>query len=81
MSGLSGDQVGNPEAYIARQDCGCVVAVTVNMKHHPKDVARNVAEWIRDGLSVEGHAIEAVRQMVFGCKCRAASTEQGELAV
>ena len=66
---MSGPKTGTPEAYVARQLCGCVVAVTVNMADHPKDVARDVAEWIRDGLAVEGHSVEAVRAMPFGCKC------------
>lgn len=67
---MSGLRTGTPEAYIGRAECGCVVAVTVNMADHPKDVAKDVAEWIRDGLSIEGHTIEEVRAGPFGCKCQ-----------
>ena len=66
---MSGLKTGTPEAYVGRAECGCVVAITVNMLDHKRDVAKTVAEWVRDGLSIEGMTIEAVRSSPFGCKC------------
>ena len=58
-------------AYIGRKPCGCVVAFTVDSAGHRRQVARETAQWIRDGLTIERHAVEAVRAMKFGCSHKA----------
>lgn len=56
--------------YTARKECGCVVAVTVDTGD--KETAKNVGEWIRDGLTIHRQTIEEFRNAPagwFGCKC------------
>jgi len=38
---------------------------------HGKDNAREVASWIRDGLTVERLGVEAVRAQLHRCTCPA----------
>lgn len=39
--------------YVATARCGCLVAAVVDDGQHPKDVAESVAEYIRNGWTVE----------------------------
>lgn len=53
-------------AYIATvPGCGCMVACTVDVPEHARDTARELASWVRDGLTIERHTVEAVRAMRF----------------
>lgn len=47
-------------SYIGRLPCGCVVAVTVD--YGDKDTATDVAEFIKDGLTVERVTHDYVRE-------------------
>lgn len=58
-----------PRAYIAKKSCGCIVAATVDDPEHKEDVAKNVSDWIKDGLSIERVTCETVRQSKLGCHC------------
>jgi len=59
-------------SYIGRDpECNCIVAATVDNPDHPKRVAREVAKFIRQGLTVERVEHEIVRQH-FGCEHREA---------
>lgn len=40
-------------AYIAREKCGCVTGATIDNPQHRKEVAKDVAAWVRDGRIVE----------------------------
>lgn len=60
----------NTYAYIAKAPCGCLVAVSVDSQEHKKDVAKDIAGFIKDGLIIERHPIEEVRKMDFGHKCK-----------
>jgi hypothetical protein len=44
---------GLDPAYIARADCGCIVAATIDRPEYRKDVARDTADWIKRGYSIE----------------------------
>ena len=61
--------MSEPMAYIARKPCGCVVFVTVDDERYKQDTAKEIAECIREGLTVERVTCEAVRDGDFGCKC------------
>lgn len=47
--------------YVGRKTCGCVMAVVVDEPDRPKDTARSVAEFIKDGLSISRMLIEDFR--------------------
>ena len=55
-------------AYAAICKCGGVVAATMDVPEHKRDVAKTVAEWIRDELAVERISSGSVRER-WGCKC------------
>ncbi|HSZ58659.1 MAG TPA: hypothetical protein VK797_23525 [Tepidisphaeraceae bacterium] len=39
--------------YIGRRSCGCICCVTIDDTEHRKETAKDIAEWIRSGLSIE----------------------------
>jgi Ethanolamine utilization protein EutJ (predicted chaperonin) len=57
-------------AYIARCKCGCrgIVMCTVDRPEHAVDVAKEVADCIRDGLTVEHVTVGYVHEFGFGCE-------------
>ena len=55
-------------AYVGRQECGCIIAATVDNPAHKNHVANDLAEWVRDGLTIERLTLEEAREQ-FGCKC------------
>lgn len=60
----------NVPAYIARCKCGCggIIMATVDRPEHAKDVARDVADAIRDGYTVEHVTVGYVRHTgILGC--------------
>ena len=56
-------------AYIGTKKCGCVVAAVVDNPDHAKDVAKDVAGFIRKGLSIERVSIEKARVRLNRCEC------------
>jgi hypothetical protein len=56
-------------AYIGIKKCGCVVAATMDMPEHAKQVGKDVAGFISEGLTVERISTEEVRVRLGGCKC------------
>ncbi len=62
----------NTPTYIARCKCGCggIVFATVDNPNHATDVAKDVAEAIRDGYAVERSTAAVVRSEPFGCQTR-----------
>ena len=59
----------NTHAYVAKAPCGCLVAVMVDSEENKKDVAKEIAGFIRSGLTIERHLIADVRKMVLGHRC------------
>lgn len=62
----SGDQM----AYVGIKSCGCVVAATVDNPAHQKEVAKDVATFIKEGLTIERKTCAWVRENFEGCKCQ-----------
>lgn len=48
-------------AYIARRECGCIMAAVVDNPARRNETAEFVAELIQDGLAVERVTVEVVR--------------------
>ena len=63
-------------AYIARKECGCIVAATMDSAAHRVEVARDVAAWIRKGLTIERVESDQVQEL-WGPKCTHEPTQQG----
>ncbi len=54
--------------YIGRKSCGCVVAATVDEPQYREDVAKDIADWLRSGLTIERVTVEYARQNLnFSC--------------
>jgi len=56
-------------AYAGRKPCGCTVAVVVDDPDFPKDVAKDVSNFIKSGLTIERVPIETVWEQLRSCKC------------
>jgi len=56
-------------AYVGRCKCGNVVAAAMDEPAYVKDNAKEVARWIRDGLTVERLDVDAVRIQLHSCTC------------
>lgn len=62
---------GELMAYIGREaDCGCVTCVTIDNPDHKREVAKDVAQWVRWGMTVERVAADEARQMFTSCPHR-----------
>jgi len=60
-------------AYIARRDCGCIVAATVDTPDHKRETAKDVASWVREGLDVSRVACQYVRDNMRSCPHKVAA--------
>jgi hypothetical protein len=56
-------------AYVGIKACGCIVAATVDNPQHKREVAKDIAGFIRQGLSVERITVERVRKELKRCEC------------
>jgi len=54
-------------SYVGRKDCGCMVAAIVDDPQDRRDVAKQVGEWIRHGLTIEWVDVEVVRRELHRC--------------
>lgn len=55
-------------AYIAIAPCGCCHAVTVDEPQYAKDVAKDIADWVKRGSHVEHTTVDKARELiVFDC--------------
>jgi len=70
-------QSEEPKSYVGRKQCGCLVFAVVDVPGREKETAKDVAEAIRDGLTIERVTTEYVRVNFTSCKC--ASGHQGVL--
>ena len=55
------------ECYVALKACGCCVAAIVDNPERRQDTAKEVASWLRDGLTVERKSVEWVRETMRDC--------------
>ena len=53
--------------YIGRLPCGCVVAATVIDGQNPKQVAKDVAGFIKEGLAIEQVDTQYVKENLRPC--------------
>lgn len=72
MADYHGMPLGNPEAYIGRKPCGCVVGMAVNVQLPDcvEDLAEALAQWVKWGASIEPHTLESSRRpenAPYGC--------------
>ncbi len=63
----------NKKAYIGRKSCGCVVAA-VTADWPKEELAQELGEWIREGLTVELVDDQYVREHFTECHCTAVSS-------
>ncbi|MCK9568589.1 hypothetical protein M0R72_06580 [Candidatus Pacearchaeota archaeon] len=56
-------------AYIAVKSCGCVVGAVVDIPECRKETAKDVAEWIRNGLTIERVPSAEVKTLLKACHC------------
>lgn len=58
--------------YVARDEHGCLVGLCSDIPEDKNRIAREIAKWISDGLSVTRCTTEEVRHMLdtepFGCQ-------------
>jgi hypothetical protein len=54
-------------SYIGKKECGCIVAAFVDNPEHKKDIAREIAKWIKDGLTIERVTDDYVRENFKRC--------------
>ena len=64
------------ETYIGVKPCGCLIMAIVDRPEHQKDVAKEVAKAIREGLKVSRVPTQQVRDMPWECPLHKA--EKGE---
>ena len=74
-----------PMAYIATHSCGGWVLVTVDLPERAKDNAKEIAQCITDGLTVERVTVQAVRTTLKMCECqrqrRKTADQQQEMTI
>lgn len=58
------------DCYVGIKTCGCMVAWVYDSKEHPKDVAKSVAQFIKDGYRVESANTDDIRSKLGPCKCK-----------
>lgn len=54
-------------AFVGRRSCGCIVAAFVADPRLLRQIAKDVAEWERDGLKIETMSVEDVRKQLWHC--------------
>lgn len=63
-------------SYIGICHCGQVVCAVVDNPARRRDVAREVASWIRDGLTIERVTSAYVRTHIGRCRCGTHENQQ-----
>lgn len=51
--------------YCAMKSCGCVVAAVTDNPDHKKETAKDIAKWIRAGLTIQ--RLDKLPEMAFKC--------------
>ncbi len=60
---------GADDCYIGTKPCGCVVAWVYDNPKFPKDVAKSVANFIKNGYIVTRANTDKIRPLLTRCKC------------
>ena len=55
-------------AYVGRKNCGCPVAAIVIDGTELKRSAKEIAAWVRSGMTVEQRSVEWVRKNLHRCR-------------
>ena len=55
--------------YIGTKACGHTVTASVDKPEHREDIAKEIAAWVRDGMTVERVSAEAARSRLHFCDC------------
>jgi len=53
--------------YVGIKDCGCAVAAMVINSEHKKENAKEIAKWIREGLTIERKSVQWVNENFKRC--------------
>lgn len=56
--------------YVGRKPCGCTVAACMDMPKHKKDVAKFLADCVKDGLTIERVTLDDARCTLKRCECK-----------
>ncbi len=48
-------------AYAGSLPCGCIVAVTIDKPEYARENAREVAKWIRDGMTIGRRSVADIK--------------------
>lgn len=70
----------NEGCYVGVKACGCAVSACVDRPEYAKDTAKTLAEWVREGLTIERKTVGWARSNLFACKHEQRS-EQAELSL
>ena len=54
--------------YIGMKPCGCAVTATVDKPEWKKETAESLAEWVKDGLTIERRTVEEARAILRRCR-------------
>lgn len=69
----------NTPAYIGFKACGHAVAAVVDDGRFTKEVAKTVAQWVRDGLAIERKTVGWARENMNFCDCKERAKMQEDL--
>ena len=53
--------------YIAKERCGCITGAAVDEPQYAKQTAKDVAEWIADGRTIERVSLDIVKASFAQC--------------
>lgn len=56
-------------SYAGIKKCGCCVAAAVDNPEHKAETAKEVAKWIREGLTIERKTKQWVKENFTICEC------------
>lgn len=56
-------------AYVGIKPCGCMVAARVDNSKHKKEVAKDISDFVKQGLRVERITVNRVRKELKKCEC------------
>ncbi len=64
---MTNEEAAVRPCYIGRYACGCAVTAVVDDPTYKKDTAKCIAQWIRDGMSVERGTCADTRLSEWPC--------------
>jgi hypothetical protein len=64
---MTNEQAAARSCYIGSYACGCAVAAVVDDPQFKKDTAKRIAEWVRNGMTVERLTCAATKLSAWPC--------------